>query len=248
MATNDQLNTGNIPLPVAHGGTGLASTTANSILYSSSTSVIADLPTGNNGVIITNGSGVPSVSSTLPNNVQIKNLVMGANSAVSVNASAPANSLQVTSAGYRKQAIQPTWKIGTAGLSNVTGNATVYQILFETVLIDNASGYSAATGIYTVPVTGNYLIMCRLEWTGLTASFTQLDWRIRQSGSNDTYQFLFKPSTILTAAGKLIMTGSKILRVVAGGTGTLKILTTGVGSTKTISIGAESFFAGYLLS
>tara|TARA_R110000868_G_scaffold136519_2_gene349500 strand:+ start:1035 stop:2888 length:1854 start_codon:yes stop_codon:yes gene_type:complete len=48
-------------LPVANGGTGLTSTTANEILYSSATNTIAGLATANNGVLITSNSGVPSL-------------------------------------------------------------------------------------------------------------------------------------------------------------------------------------------
>jgi hypothetical protein len=47
-----------------------STTTANQILYSSSNDNITGLATGNNGVLITSGTGVPSISSTLPNAVQ----------------------------------------------------------------------------------------------------------------------------------------------------------------------------------
>jgi len=43
-----------------------STTTANRILYSSATNTIADLATANNALLVTNGSGVPSVSSTIP--------------------------------------------------------------------------------------------------------------------------------------------------------------------------------------
>lgn len=58
------------PLPVTSGGTGLSSTTANQILYSSSTSVIGQISTAANGVLITSAGSVPSISSTLPSAVQ----------------------------------------------------------------------------------------------------------------------------------------------------------------------------------
>jgi len=57
-------------IAVTSGGTGLASTTANQILYSSATSTIAGLATANNGALITSAAGVPSISSTLPSAVQ----------------------------------------------------------------------------------------------------------------------------------------------------------------------------------
>jgi hypothetical protein len=45
---------------VTKGGTGLTSTTANQLLYSSATNTVAGLPTANNAVLITDASGSPS--------------------------------------------------------------------------------------------------------------------------------------------------------------------------------------------
>lgn len=45
-------------------------TTVNQILFSSSTNVIGGITTGNNGVLITSGAGVPSISSTIPTATQ----------------------------------------------------------------------------------------------------------------------------------------------------------------------------------
>ena len=53
------------------GGSGtISSGTANNIAYYTAATTIDDLATANNGVLITSGSGVPSISSTLPNAVQ----------------------------------------------------------------------------------------------------------------------------------------------------------------------------------
>ncbi len=60
----------NSSLPVTLGGTGLTSTTINQILYSSANNTVSGLVTANNGVLITSGAGVPSISSTLPSTVQ----------------------------------------------------------------------------------------------------------------------------------------------------------------------------------
>jgi hypothetical protein len=51
---------------VANGGTGLSTTTANDLLYSSSTGTIANLATANSSVLVTSSGGVPSLSTTLP--------------------------------------------------------------------------------------------------------------------------------------------------------------------------------------
>lgn len=44
--------------------------TASNLLYSNGANTVTGLATGNNGVLITSGSGVPSISSTLPSAVQ----------------------------------------------------------------------------------------------------------------------------------------------------------------------------------
>lgn len=58
-----------LPLGVTSGGTGLGSTTANQLLYSSATSTIAGLATANSSVLATNGSGVPALTTALPSGI-----------------------------------------------------------------------------------------------------------------------------------------------------------------------------------
>lgn len=58
------------PIPPTSGGTGLTSTTANQLLYSSSNNVIAGLPSAASSVLATDGSSVPSLTQTLPSGVQ----------------------------------------------------------------------------------------------------------------------------------------------------------------------------------
>lgn len=65
------INNYNGILNYAHGGTGLNSLTANGILYASSTTAFSLITSANNGVLITSAGGVPSISSTLPNAVQL---------------------------------------------------------------------------------------------------------------------------------------------------------------------------------
>ncbi len=51
--------------------------TANQLLYASGANAVAGLATGNNGVLITSGGGVPSISSTLPSVVQTNITALG---------------------------------------------------------------------------------------------------------------------------------------------------------------------------
>lgn len=63
---NRTLLSGSSAAPAWSTATYPATTTANQLLYSSSANTIAGLPTGNSSVLVTDGSGVPSLSTTLP--------------------------------------------------------------------------------------------------------------------------------------------------------------------------------------
>lgn len=58
-------------LPVANGGTGVSTFGGvNTILYTTAANTLASIATANNGVLVTNGTGVPSIGTTLPTAVQ----------------------------------------------------------------------------------------------------------------------------------------------------------------------------------
>lgn len=61
-------STGVSSLPAYTSATYPNTTTINQILYSSATNTISEITTANNGVLVTNSSGVPSISTTLPTN------------------------------------------------------------------------------------------------------------------------------------------------------------------------------------
>lgn len=63
------------------GGTVTSSTINNLAYYASTGTTVSGLPTGNNGVLVTNGSGIPSISSTLPSLVQTNITSLGTISA-----------------------------------------------------------------------------------------------------------------------------------------------------------------------
>ena len=68
--SNQILQSGSNSAPTWSTATYPASTTASQLLYSSSNNTIAGLPTANNGILVTNGTGVPSIGITLPTAVQ----------------------------------------------------------------------------------------------------------------------------------------------------------------------------------
>jgi hypothetical protein len=95
-------------LPVTSGGTGLASTTANQLLYSSATSTIAGLATANNGLLVTSAAGVPSIGNAVLADITVNGVTVGegassvlGNSAFGVSAlSSVTSSTESSAFGY----------------------------------------------------------------------------------------------------------------------------------------------------
>lgn len=114
-----------------------STTTANQILYSSGTNTITGLATGNNGVLITSGAGVPSISSTLPNAVQDNITRLGT----------------VTTGTWNAGVIGPVY--GGTGLSSYAQGDIIYASATNTLsaLAKNASAtrYLSNTGTSNNP-------------------------------------------------------------------------------------------------
>jgi hypothetical protein len=70
-------------IAVNRGGTGLTSYTTNNLLYATGATTLAGLTTANNGVLVTNGSGVPSIASTLPSGLSIPGMLTSVAATVS---------------------------------------------------------------------------------------------------------------------------------------------------------------------
>ena len=101
-STADQiLLSGNAATPAWSTSTYPATNAANTLLYASSANVMAALATANNGVLITSGGGVPSISSTLPSAVQ------GNITSVGTIASGIWNGTAIT------ESTQPAWRDGS---------------------------------------------------------------------------------------------------------------------------------------
>lgn len=91
--------------PVYSTATYPATTTSNQILYSSATNTVAGLSSASNSVVVTDGSSVPSLSSTLPTAVQGNITSVGT----------------IASGTWHGTSIAPTY--GGTGLSNPTAHS-----------------------------------------------------------------------------------------------------------------------------
>lgn len=69
----------------------------NKLLYASSANVVAGLTTAANGVLVTDGSSVPSISSTLPSGLSVSGLLASTSAAVSAAGSTQGGATAITS-------------------------------------------------------------------------------------------------------------------------------------------------------
>jgi hypothetical protein len=142
------------------------STTVNQLLYSSSTNTIVGLTTANNSILVTNGSGVPSLSTTLPFTLPVNTGGTGVGSftaySVLCGGTTSTGALQnVSGVGTTNQALissgasaLPTWQ---AIVNSITGTAN--QVI--------ASG---STGAITLSLPQNIHTGATPTFAGLTLS------------------------------------------------------------------------------
>lgn len=144
-----------------------ATTTANQILYSSVTNTVTGLATAANGVLVTDGSSVPSISSTLPTAVQGNITTVGTITSGTWHGSIIA--AQYGGTGVNGSAAAN----GTLLIGNGTGYTLATLTAGTNIAITNGSGsitisanataqvvnYTRVSGIYTASAT-DYFISC----------------------------------------------------------------------------------------
>jgi hypothetical protein len=139
----------------------------------------------------------------------------------------------------------------TTGVTNVTGDATQYTILWDTVVVDTASGFSTLTGQYTVPTTGFWLITAGAFFTNFNASHNQLTFIIYTTGVGPWYPFSVNAGNVYMPGDNdgISGSGSILIPLTAGNTVQVEVIA--AGSTKTVGIHGSgvgiNYFSGVLI-
>jgi hypothetical protein len=140
--------------------------------------------------------------------------------------------------------------ITSPGVSNVTGDGTVYTVIFDNVYFDLNSDFNTGTGTFTAPATGIYAFQTQLAITNAGAAHTEAQLTITV-GVN-TYETFLNPFAIQGVGTAATMTCTTVAHMTSGDTATVQIEVSG--STKTVGLFSNSgtnpdcWFSGYRIA
>jgi hypothetical protein len=135
--------------------------------------------------------------------------------------------------------------LANAVVSNVTGDGTNYQPIFNTTVYDQASNYNTGTGNFTAPYTGKYLFYVNLVMQGATAADSATGQIVCSSRTFTAY------NSGVAIVGNNTITMTAIADMTAGDTAGVRIQFSG--STKSVSIFGDAtgnprtYFTGHLV-
>jgi len=200
----------------------------------------ANLIEPSSGTTLTLGASGDTV--TLPSGVSMS----GFNS-VGIDDNAVANAITIDSSGAVTKPLTPAFFAkNTSTRMNVTGNAVLYTVIFDTELFDQNADYNTSTGQFTAPVSGRYLLCAQVSTDGQSTTNTDATFQLNTSNqSTDTY---YNPGNMEgpAATGQCSISASGIFDMDANDTANVKVRVNQ--GTQVINVMVNTFFSGVLVA
>lgn len=248
-------------LSVANGGTGDASLTAYAVLCGGTTStgaVQSIASVGTSGQVLTsNGASALPTFQTASTGVtgpgsSTNNAVATWNGTGGTALLSPPTPL-ITSGGVMTNSNQPCFlAVLSTTQTDVTGDGTLYPIVFDIVVTNQGSGYNNSTGNFTAPIAGNYIYNLVVVMGSLPAAGTQMFCQIRTSTTEGVYTVSFgNPVPVADpSTGFFQVNGTVLIPMTASSTAHATVLI--AGGTKTASVvggnpNPSTYFSGALI-
>jgi hypothetical protein len=155
------------------------------------------------------------------------------------------NTFRMSAAGEMNMGLQPLFlAVPSSTLTNVTGDGTIYTVVFGSETTDQGSDYDSSTGIFTAPVAGKYKFVVGLSFTGIVShSNCPLYFGKNGTGTTDVYdQEDFGGGQDVSGAWSY--TGETYVSLAASDT--YRAIARFLTGSKVIDITTDSFFAGFL--
>jgi len=157
------------------------------------------------------------------------------------------NVARCSTAGEWNYPLQPAFSAKlTSQVDNVTGDGTVYSLVYGTEIFDQNSDYNHTTGVFTAPITGVYCFNTMNSITGLASNHNSASIDFKTTGGDagnleNPYAIAANNSSVFTDAHSYTL----ITKLTAADTVFIQI-TVRSGS-KVVDITADSYFQGYLI-
>lgn len=150
--------------------------------------------------------------------------------------------LTIDSTGRNYNTVQPCFQVKANGQTNVTGDATVYTVLWANETFDQGNNFASPT--FTAPIAGRYLFTYQLYVTGLAVAHTSMQSRLTTTGVTFQGSFI-NPGVVKDGSNGVSASFSVIANMAASDTANVQIIVSG--GTKVAGVDAASWFSGVLL-
>lgn len=182
-------------------------------------------------------AGGPTLTGNLTFSAASASIIPGATSLLVRNNANSASNLIITDAGEITQPLQPAFLVNAGAASDVTGNNTLYTVVFGTEIFDQGGDFAANT--FTAPVTGRYQLNTSVELDQLSGATSAI---LDIVTSNRTYRY----RVIKTMGATEALAICALADMDAADTAVIKITVNGIGA-DTADNTSNSYFSGALI-